>query len=175
MIRVNLPISDEDKKILKAGDYIYLTGKMYTARDAAHKRLMDLIDQGKELPVDLNNACFYYTGPTPIKDGRIGSIGPTSAYRMDSFMPRMQMINCTIGKGPRNASVKQLATTHGIIYLMAIGGIGAKLSLSVKSMNLIAFEDLWAEAIYELEVVDFPVIVAFDIYGNTIFKEGEEE
>jgi fumarate hydratase subunit beta len=169
MIKVTLPISDEVKKTLKAGDYIYLTGTIYTARDAAHKRLLDLKHKGKNLPIDLNNACIYYTGPTPKKDDRIGSIGPTSSYRMDMYLLEMSMLNCTIGKGPRSPEVQALAKDKGLIYLMAIGGIGAKLSLAVKKMDLVAFHDLGPEAIYRLEVEDFPVIVAYDIYGNTIF------
>lgn len=169
-MKVTLPITNEVKKTLKAGDYIYLTGTIYTARDAAHKRLVDMIINNQEIPFELNNACIYYTGPTPIVNGRIGSIGPTTAYRMDSFMKHLKMINCTIGKGPRSDEIIDMAKNEGILYLMAIGGIGAKLSLSVKSMDLIAFEDLASEAIYKLEVVDFPVIVAYDIYGNSVFK-----
>lgn len=169
MIKVTLPITNEVKKNLKAGDYIYLTGTIYTARDAAHKRLLSLIEKGEKLPIDLNNACIYYTGPTPKKGERIGSIGPTSSYRMDMFLSHMSMLNCTIGKGPRSQEVYDLAKNKGLLYLMAIGGIGAKLSLAVKKMDLVAFEDLGPEAIYRLEVVDFPVIVACDIYGKTIF------
>lgn len=168
MIKVNLPISIQDKEKLKAGDYIYLTGKVYTARDAAHKRLLALMQEGKDLPIDLKDACIYYTGPTPKKEGRIGSIGPTTAYRMDSYMPFMKELNCTIAKGPRSIEVQEMAK-DGVLYLMAIGGIGAKLSLAVKSMELVAFEDLGPEAIYELEVEDFPVIVAYDVHGNKIF------
>lgn len=169
-MKVSLPITNEVKKDLKAGDYIYLTGTMYTARDAAHKRLIELILNNEKLPLDLNNVCIYYTGPTPKVNGRIGSIGPTTAYRMDGFMKHLKMINCTIGKGPRSEEIIDLAKNNQILYLMAIGGIGAKLSLCVKSMDVIAFEDLGAEAIFKLEVVDFPVIVAYDIYGNSVFK-----
>ena len=167
-MKVNLPISNEVKEQLKAGDYIYLTGKLYTARDAAHKRLLDFLKEGKPLPIDLKDACIYYTGPTPKKEGRIGSIGPTTAYRMDSYMPFMKELNCTIGKGPRIEEVQKMAK-DGVLYLMAIGGIGAKLSLSVKSMEVVGFEDLGPEAIYELQVEDFPVIVAYDIHGNKVF------
>lgn len=168
MIRVNLPLSWEDKKKLKAYDYIYLTGKVYTMRDAAHRRLIQMKNEGKPLPIELEDACIYYTGPTPMKDGHAGAIGPTSSYRMDVFMPALTMLNCTIGKGPRSEYVRELAT-KGVLYLNAIGGLGAKLSLQVKSMKQIAFQDLGSEAIYELEVVDFPVIVGYDIEGNSIF------
>lgn len=171
-MKVTLPIQEEVKQQLHAYDYIYLTGKLYTARDAAHKRLIELIKNQEPLPIDLQNACIYYTGPTPKRGERIGSIGPTTAYRMDSYMPYLSNINCTIGKGPRSQHVIDMAVNHHVLYLMAIGGIGAKLSLCVKKQTLIAFEDLGPEAIYELEVVDFPVIVAYDIYGNSIFKEG---
>lgn len=173
MMNVKLPISHDDKVLLKAGDYIHLTGTLYTMRDAAHNRLITLMDNNEKLPIDVNNACIYYTGPTPKKNGRIGSIGPTTAYRMDKFMSKLTNLNCTIGKGPRSAEVKELAKNNQILYLMAIGGIGAKLSLSVKSMDLVAFEDLGAEAIYRLEVENFPVMVAYDIYGNSIFQEGD--
>ena len=169
MIKVNLPMTDEVKKTLKAGDYIYVTGTVYTARDAAHKRLLEMMEKGEKLPLDLNNACIYYTGPTPKKGDQIGSIGPTTSYRMDSYLPHMSMLNCTIGKGPRSKEVYDLAKNKGLLYLMAIGGIGAKLSLAVKSMDLIAFEDLGPEAIYKLQVEDFPVIVAYDNFGNSIF------
>jgi fumarate hydratase subunit beta len=169
MKRVNLPISSESKKDLKASEYIYITGTLYTMRDAAHKRILTMMENKEVLPIDLEDACIYYTGPTPKKGDQIGSIGPTTSYRMDAYMPYMQEINCTIGKGPRSKEVQDLATNKHILYLMAIGGIGAKLSLAVKSMDLIAFEELGPEAIYKLEVVDFPVIVAYDIYGNSIF------
>ncbi|HEY8444700.1 MAG TPA: FumA C-terminus/TtdB family hydratase beta subunit [Bacilli bacterium] len=172
MIKVKLPISIETKKELHAKDYIHISGKVYTMRDAAHKRIIEMMEKGEKLPIDLNNACIYYTGPTPKKGDRIGAIGPTTSYRMDSYMPKLEMLNCTIGKGPRSQEVKRLATDKQILYLMAIGGLGAKLSLSVKKMELIAFPDLGPEAIYELEVEDFPVIVAYDIYGNSIFQEG---
>ena len=137
MKQVNLPITEADKRDLKAGEYIYLTGTLYTMRDAAHKRLIGLMDENKPLPIDVNNACIYYTGPTPKKNGRIGAIGPTTAYRMDAFMHRLPELNCTIGKGPRSQEVFALAKNNHILYLMAIGGIGAKLSLAVKSMDLV--------------------------------------
>lgn len=173
MMKVKLPINEQDKQTLRAGDYIHLTGTLYTMRDAAHNRLLALMDQNEKLPIDINNACIYYTGPTPKKNGRIGSIGPTTAYRMDKYMHRLTNLNCTIGKGPRSPEVRALAKNNQVLYLMAIGGLGAKLSLSVKSMDLVAFEDLGAEAIYRLEVEDFPVMVAYDIHGNSIFQGGE--
>ncbi|MFA7126227.1 MAG: FumA C-terminus/TtdB family hydratase beta subunit [Bacilli bacterium] len=169
MMRIQLPICVEDKQKLRSFDYIYLTGKLYTMRDAAHKRLLQMKKDGLPLPIDLNDACIYYTGPTPEKNGHAGSIGPTTAYRMDAFMGELPMINCTIGKGPRAPFVRDMAK-KGVLYLDAIGGIGAKLSLQVRSIRLIAFEDLGPEAIYELQVEDFPVIVAYDVIGNTIFQ-----
>ena len=168
MIKVKLPISIEDKKKLKAYDYIYLTGKVYTMRDAANRRLIQMKKEGQELPINLEDACIYYTGPTPIKNGKAGAIGPTSSYRMDVYMPELTMINCTIGKGPRSKFVQEMAK-KGVLYLNAIGGLGAKLSLQVRSIKQIAFSDLGSEAIYELEVEDFPVIVAYDLAGNSIF------
>lgn len=171
-MKVNLPITKDKKIRLKASDYIYLTGKVYTMRDAAHKRIIEMIKNNEPLPFDIKDACIYYTGPTPKKGDRIGAIGPTTAYRMDPFMKDLKMLNCTIGKGPRSSEVRKLAQDPGILYLMAIGGLGAKLSLTVKKMELVAFPDLGPEAIYKLEVEEFPVIVAYDIYGNSIFSEG---
>lgn len=175
MKRITLPITKEDKESLRAYDYIYLTGTLYTMRDAAHKRLITLIENYEPLPIDLQDACIYYTGPTPMKEGRIGAIGPTTSYRMDTYMPYLPMLNCTIGKGPRSKVVQAMAKNEQILYLMAIGGLGAKLSLCVESMELIAFEDLGPEAIYRLQVKDFPVIVAYDIAGNSIFQSEEAE
>ncbi|HHU55479.1 MAG TPA: TRZ/ATZ family protein [Acholeplasmataceae bacterium] len=173
MKKIVLPILDDVKKELRARDYILLSGKLYTMRDAAHRRILEMKREGLKLPIGLENACIYYTGPTPKKNNRIGAIGPTTSYRMDSYMKELTNLNCTIGKGPRSEEVKNLAKTHHLIYLMAIGGLGAKLSLAVKSMELVAFPELGPEAIYELEVEDFPVIVAYDIYGNSIFTEGK--
>ncbi len=169
MIKVVLPISEEQKKTLRAFDYIYLSGTLYTMRDAAHKRILQMKKEGKPLPIDLENAVIYYTGPTPTKNGHAGSIGPTTSYRMDAYMPELPMLNCTIGKGPRAPFVRDMAK-NGVLYLNAIGGIGAKLSLQVRSIKVIAFPDLGAEAIHELVVEDFPVIVAYDMMGNSIFQ-----
>ncbi|MBN1622211.1 MAG: Fe-S-containing hydro-lyase [Endomicrobiales bacterium] len=157
---------------LKAGDKVELSGTIYTARDAAHKRLVEMINKGKTLPFDLENSIIYYCGPCPAKPGKaIGSCGPTTSSRMDAYTPLLlsKGVKATIGKGPRSKEViKSLQTNHAV-YLVATGGIGALLSTKVKKSEIIAFKDLGTEAIYRFEVVDFPVIVAVDSKGKEIF------
>lgn len=172
MIKLNTPLSKNDISKLKAGDIILLSGTIYTARDAAHKRLAELINNNKELPFDINNSIIYYTGPAPTKPGEIiGSCGPTSSYRMDSFMELMGKNGqiASIGKGNRSDEVIKLCQKYQMVYLLATGGLGALLASCVLKNETIAFEDLGAEAIRKLEVKDLPLIVGYDIYGNQVF------
>lgn len=172
--KFTLPLTEEDIKSLKSRDFVYLTGTIYTARDAAHQRLSEMISKNETLPIDLNQAYIYYAGPTPSKDGvHAGSIGPTTSYRMDAYMDVMAKMHIggTIGKGKRSENVRRKAIENHILYFVAIGGLGAKLSLCVESMKCVAFEDLGPEAIYELKIKDFPVIVGYDIDGNSCYPE----
>ncbi|MCQ2771718.1 MAG: FumA C-terminus/TtdB family hydratase beta subunit [Bacilli bacterium] len=159
---------------LHAGDVIYLDEIVYTARDQAHARLASLLDEGKELPVDFSNSFIYYAGPTPtMPNGRIGSIGPTTSSRMDKFIEYMPALKIKgmIGKGPRDEHVRECCKKYGIVYLVATGGAGALLAKRIKSVQEVAFQDLGCEAIRKLEVEHFPVIVAYDIYGNSVFEK----
>ena len=173
--RLQLPLSENDIKNLRSGDKVELSGIIYTGRDAAHKRLVELINESKPLPIDLNGGTIYYVGPTPAKPGRpIGSAGPTSSYRMDPFALSLleSGLKIMIGKGPRSDEYKDLLVKYKAVYLSAIGGAAASISESVKSCELVCYEDLGAEAIYKLEVENFFAIVTYDIYGNDLFKEG---
>lgn len=159
---------------LHAGDVITLDGTIYTARDQAHARLKNLIDNGEPLPVDFTNSFIYYAGPTPtMPNGRIGSIGPTTSSRMDKFIEYMPTLKIKgmIGKGPRDEHVRECCKKYGIVYLVATGGAGALLAKRVKSAKEIAFNDLGCESIKQLEVENFPLIVAYDIYGNSVFEK----
>jgi hydro-lyases, Fe-S type, tartrate/fumarate subfamily, beta region len=170
--RMSAPLSDSDARMLRAGDVVYLTGVIYTARDAAHKRLMELLDAGKELPFDLEGSAIYYVGPSPAPEGRpIGSAGPTTSYRMDSYAPRLHALGCkaSIGKGKRNEAVKQALKDYGAVYFGATGGAGALLSLCITASEIIAFEDLGAEAIRKLTVKDFPLLVINDSVGGDLY------
>ena len=176
-MKITLPLTKEKIKMLKVGDKIYLSGVLYTARDAAHKRLIELMDNNSNLPFDLYNQTIYYTGPTPSRCGHIGSCGPTTSFRMDGFMEPLAKkgLIASIGKGERDESVISLCKKYQMIYLVTTGGAGALLSNCVTSSNIIAFHDLGCEAIRKLTVKDFPCFVAYDIYGNSIFKEKENE
>ncbi len=158
---------------LHAGDIIKLNGTVYTSRDAAHLRIKNMIDNNEALPVDFTDSFIYYAGPTPTKpDGIIGSIGPTTSCRMDKFidyMPKLK-IKGMIGKGPRDKSVQDACKKYGIVYLIATGGAGALLSKQIISAKEVAFEDLGCESIKKLEVKDFPLIVAYDTYGESVFE-----
>ena len=161
--------------MLKIGDKVLISGVIYTARDAAHKRLIALIDQGKELPFDVQNHIIYYVGPSPARPGvPIGSCGPTTSYRMDVYTPKLleRGIKATIGKGNRSETVIEAMKRYRAVYFAATGGAAALLSGAVKKMDVIAYEDLGAEAIMRLEVCNFPVVVANDICGNDLYKEG---
>lgn len=174
-INLKTPLSKKDISTLKAGDRVLLSGKVYTARDAAHKRLVELIKSGGEVPFDLEGQVIYYVGPTPPPPGRvIGSAGPTTSYRMDPYAPVLMEkgMRGMIGKGSRSEYVKEAMKKYGCVYFAAVGGAGALLSKRIKSARVIAYEDLGPEAIRELEVEDFPVVVINDIYGGDLYEEG---
>jgi fumarate hydratase subunit beta len=170
---IQVPISKEDAKSLRAGDYVYLTGTIYTARDAAHKRMQEAMDAGKELPLQMDRNVIYYMGPSPAREGRpIGSAGPTTASRMDKYAPKLLDIGlgAMIGKGKRSQAVMDAIVRNGSVYFAAIGGAGALLSQRILSSEVIAYDDLGAEAIRRLEVKDFPVIVVIDSEGNNLYE-----
>jgi len=172
------PLSEEDTRGLKAGDVVYLSGVIYTARDAAHKRLVDLIEKGEELPFDLEGSVIYFVGPTPPKPGDpIGSAGPTTSYRMDSFSPTMLKNGSRgmIGKGKRSQEVKDACVEYGGIYFGATGGAGALLGKRIKSAEVIAYPELGPEAVRRIEVEDFPVTVVNDTHGNDLYQQGREQ
>ena len=174
-IKVTAPMSRETARTLKSGDSVLLSGVIYTARDAAHKRLCELVEQGKELPLDVKDSIIYFVGPTPAKPGQvIGSAGPTTSYRMDAYSPTMieQGQTGMIGKGKRSPEVIAAMKKHGAVYFGAIGGCGALLSKCIKKAEVIAYDDLGAEAIRRLEVEDFPVIVIIDSEGNNLYETG---
>lgn len=169
---ISVPLTDEVAGSLRAGDYVYLTGVIYTARDAAHKRMYEALEQGKELPFDMRNNVIYYMGPSPAREGRpIGSAGPTTASRMDKYAPALLDLGLKgmIGKGKRNQAVKDAIVRNGAVYFAAVGGAGALLSRSIISSEVIAYDDLGTEAIRKLEVKDFPVIVVMDSVGNDLY------
>lgn len=174
-ISVKAPLSREDARKLKSGDSCLISGVIYTARDAAHKRLCELIAQGKELPFDIKDSVIYFVGPTPARPGEvIGSAGPTTSYRMDAYSPKLIALGQTgmIGKGKRSQEVIAAMKEHGAVYFGAIGGCGALLSQCIKKAEVIAYEDLGAEAIRRLEVEDFPVVVVIDSEGNNLYETG---
>ena len=174
--KVTLPLTDEILKDLKAGDNLLLTGVMYVARDAAHKRLVEALDKGKPLPFDIKEQTIYFMGPSPAKPGQpIGSAGPTTSGRMDAYSPRLiaEGLKGMIGKGMRSQAVKDAIKQYKAVYLAAIGGAGALISKSIKKAEVIAYEELGAEAIRRIEVEDFPVTVVNDIYGGDLYQEGK--
>ena len=177
-ISIQLPLTREKARELKAGDSCLLSGIIYTARDAAHKRLCALADEGKELPFPVKDATIYYVGPTPAKPGQaIGSAGPTTSYRMDAYSPTLITLGETgmIGKGKRGPEVIEAMKEHGAVYFGAIGGCGALLSRCIKSAKIVAYEDLGAEAIRELVVEDFPAVVIIDSNGNNLYETGKAD
>lgn len=174
-IKLQTPLKVEDVKELEIGDTVLLSGTIYTGRDAAHKRLIDLIEQNKELPIEISGQVMYYVGPAPAPPGKpIGSAGPTTSYRMDPFTPALldRGLKATIGKGPRGKEVIESMQKNNAVYLAAAGGVAALIAKSIKKAEIIAYEDLGAEAIRKLEVEDFPCIVANDVKGNDLFVEG---
>ncbi|SDB39537.1 fumarate hydratase subunit beta [Desulfonatronum thiosulfatophilum] len=170
--RLRAPLRDEDVVQLKAGDRVLLSGIIYTARDAAHKKIIQALEAGTELPFPLKGAVIYYVGPSPAPEGRpIGSAGPTTSYRMDSYTPRLHSlgVKATIGKGKRSQDVKDALVRHNAVYFGATGGAGALLSQRIEAAKIIAFEDLGPEAVRELVVRDFPLLVVNDAFGGELY------
>ena len=175
---VNLPLTEEKAKMLRAGDTVYLTGEVYTSRDAGHKRMVELLEKGEKLPFDPENATIYYVGPSPAKPGQvIGSAGPTTSGRMDAYAPTMMSVGARgmIGKGARLPEVVDAMKKYSGVYFGAIGGAGALLARSIKKCELVAYEDLGAEALRELYVEDMPLVVIIDSEGNNLYELGREE
>ena len=175
---INVPLKAEDIRSLKAGDYVYLTGTIYTARDAAHKRMHDALAGEGEIPIDMGDNVIYYMGPSPAREGRaIGSAGPTTASRMDKYAPSLldMGLKGMIGKGKRSREVKDAIVRNGAVYFAAVGGAGALLSRSITASELIAYEDLGTEAIRRLTVENFPVIVVIDSEGNDLYETAVKE
>ena len=170
---ITAPLKKEDIDQLKSGDYVYISGTIYVARDAAHKRMDELLDKGESLPMELNNNIIYYMGPSPAREGRpIGSAGPTTASRMDKYTPRLLDLGLKgmIGKGKRTKDVVDAIVRNGCVYFAAVGGAGAILSKAIISSEVVAYEDLGTEAIRKLEVKDFPCIVIIDKNGNNLYE-----
>lgn len=175
---ITAPFNKEVAAQLKAGDYVYITGTIYTARDAAHKRMSEALQRQEQLPIDMENNVIYYMGPSPAREGRpIGSAGPTTASRMDKYAPALLDLglNGMIGKGKRSQGVKDAIVRNGAVYFAAVGGAGALLSKSILSSEVIAYDDLGTEAIRKLEVKDFPVIVVIDKDGNNLYETAIKE
>lgn len=174
--KIMLPLTDEVLDGLRAGDNLLLSGVIYVARDAAHKRMVDALDRGQPLPFDIKGATLYYMGPTPARPGRaIGSAGPTTSGRMDAYAPRLMAegLKGMIGKGLRSQAVRDAMVKHRAVYLGAIGGAGAIISRSIKKSEVVAYEELGAEAVRRLEVEDFPVTVVNDVHGGDLYEEGK--
>jgi len=174
---ITTPLTDEVVKNLKIGDKVSITGVIYTARDAAHKRLVELIEQGKDLPFDLPGQIIYYVGPAPAKPGyAVGSAGPTTSYRMDAYAPTLiaKGLKGMIGKGARDKNVQDAMVKYGAVYFAAVGGAGALISKSIVKAEVIAYPELGAEAVRRMEVKDFPAIVAIDAGGDDLYIKGKE-
>ncbi len=174
-IKLTPPLSDEDVEGLQAGDRVLISGTIYTGRDAAHKRLTDLIQSGKPLPIDVKGQIIYYVGPSPAKHGMaVGAAGPTTSYRMDAYAPELIRLGLKgmIGKGARDQAVKNAMVKHKAVYFAAIGGAGALMAQAIKRAEIVTYEDLGPEAIRRLEVEEFPVIVVNDVQGNDLYEEG---
>lgn len=170
---IQTPITEEITKNLKSGDYVYLSGTIYTARDAAHKRMTEVLDNGEYLPFDIKNAAIYYMGPSPAREGQvIGSAGPTTASRMDKYTPRLLDLGlkAMIGKGKRSEEVIRSVIKNKAVYFAAVGGAGALISKCVKKSEIICYDDLGTEAVRKLEVENFPVIVVIDSEGNNLYE-----
>ena len=175
--RLTTPCTAQDLAPLKAGDTVLLSGVVYTARDQAHKRMMEALDKGEKLPFDLEGSAIYYVGPTPERPGcAIGAAGPTTSGRMDAYTPRLLDLGlaCMIGKGKRTDAVKQSVVKNGAVYLAAIGGAGALMAKSVETLEVIAWPDLGCEAVRRLEVKDFPLTVILDAHGGDLYQAGPE-
>ena len=175
---MNAPLTDEDAKSLHSGDYVYITGTIYTARDAAHLRMCEALDRNETLPLELAHNIIYYMGPSPAREGRpIGSAGPTTASRMDKYTPRLLDLGLKgmIGKGKRSDAVREAIVRNGAVYFAAVGGAGALLSESIIASEVVAYDDLGTEAIRRLEVENFPVIVVIDAEGNNLYETAVRE
>lgn len=178
MKRLTLPLSDSDIKDLKAGETVLLSGTMLTGRDAAHKRLYELVEKGEKLPIDIKGELIYYVGPAPAKPGfAVGPAGPTSSYRMDKYAPILLDLGLKgmIGKGARNQDVIDAIVRNGCVYFACVGGAAALIAKSIKKEEILCYEDLGTEAIRRYTVEDFPCIVAIDSYGNNAYTEGQKE
>ena len=174
-IRLTTPLTQDKVRSLHIGDRVLISGTIYAARDAAHKRMVETLDRGEPLPVDLRGAVVYYVGPSPAKPGQvIGAAGPTTSGRMDAYTPRLLDLGlaCMIGKGKRSEAVKQSVVKNGAVYLAAIGGAGALMANSVQSCEIIAWPDLGCEAVRKLVVKDFPLTVLLDTYGGDLYQRG---
>lgn len=176
--RISTPFTLDKVKELKAGDSVLISGTIYTARDAAHKRLIDLLDKGEKMPIDVKDQIIYYVGPSPAKPGRaLGSAGPTTSYRMDPYAPRLikEGLKGMIGKGLRDKNVVDAIIKEGAVYFAAIGGAAALIGKSVKEAEVVAYDDLGAEAIRRLVVEDLPVVVVIDSQGNNLYEMGQKQ
>ncbi len=176
--RVQLPLTHDVTEKLRAGDYVYLTGAIYTARDAAHRRMIESLQKGEALPVDLRGQVIYYVGPTPPKPGQvIGSAGPTTSIRMDPYTPPLLEagLKGIIGKGGRGPQVREALQKHGGVYFLAVGGAGALLSKQIRNVEVVAYEDLVTEAMRRLDVEEFPVVVCYDIHGGDLMEQGKAQ
>ena len=170
---ITVPVAKEEIQDLRAGDYVYLTGVIYTARDAAHKRMDEVLSEGKELPLDIKNQMIYYMGPSPAREGRpIGSAGPTTASRMDKYAPRLLDLGLggMIGKGKRSQAVRDAIVRNKAVYFAAVGGLGALIAQTIIKSEVLAYDDLGTEAIHRFWIEDFPVVVAIDAYGNNLYQ-----
>ena len=170
---IQTPLTEEIVQTLKAGDYVYITGTIYTARDAAHKRMQEALDAGEPLPIEMKDNVIYYMGPSPAREGRpIGSAGPTTASRMDKYAPKLLDLGLRgmIGKGKRSKEVLDAVVRDKAVYFAAVGGAGALLSKAIQSSEVVAYDDLGTEAIRKLQVKDFPVIVVCDTEGNNLYE-----
>jgi len=172
---VKLPLEDDVVETLHTGDELLLTGVMYVGRDAAHKRMIETLESGEQLPVDLKGQVIYFMGPTPARPGKnVGSSGPTSSYRMDTYSPRLMAagLKGMIGKGMRSREVREAMKKYGAVYFGAIGGAGALISRCIRRVAIVAYDDLGTEALRRIEVQDFPVTVVNDMYGGDLYEEG---
>lgn len=175
---INTPITEEVTKKLKSGDYVYLTGTIYVARDAAHKRMTEALERGENLPIEIKDSTIYYMGPSPAREGRpIGSAGPTTATRMDKYAPTLLDLGekAMIGKGKRSKEVMEAIVRNKAVYFAAVGGAGALLSKCVVKSETVCYEDLGAEAILKMEIKDFPVVVVVDSEGNNLYETAIQE
>lgn len=174
--QINLPLTDDAIRELRSGDRVLLTGVVYVARDAAHRRMIETLDRGEPLPFDISGQTIYYMGPSPAPPGKvIGSAGPTTAGRMDMYTPRLieQGLKGMVGKGVRSQPVKDAIVKFKAVYFGAVGGAGAVISRSIRQAEVVAYDDLGAEAVRKIEVVDFPAVVVNDIYGADLFEDGK--